>query len=113
MTEMQNEGPQQEVEVSAGDKKVKIRGSDILTSIIGMFMFAGLVLFAYVLYDHKLDAKENGVALATAIDNMTVASVKLVEAQRETTCLLSLPQERREREFVSENSLCKRLAKVK
>lgn len=63
-----------------------------------------LFLMGYVLWEHKKDTKDLRVEL--------LASVKeLVAAQRETTCLLALPQEKREAEFTSTNGICKRLSR--
>lgn len=88
----------QELEVAAGDKKIKLRGSDLLTSVIGMVMCTGLGLFGYVLWDHKTDAKEVGGALASAINQMTQAQREMIQAQREQNCLISLPPDRREQQ---------------
>ena len=89
---------QEELEVSAGDKKIKIRGSDLLTSVIGMVMCTGLGLFGYVLWEHKTDARETAAILSAAINQMTTAQREMTQAQREQNCLIALPQDKRERQ---------------
>jgi len=36
----------------------------------------------------------------------------LSQAQRELTCIISLPQEEREREYLSQNSFCKQMGRM-
>ena len=47
----------QELEIGAGDKKFKLRGSDLLTSVIGMIVCSGLVLLGYVLLESNNERK--------------------------------------------------------
>jgi hypothetical protein len=71
---------QQSLEIGSGDKKLKLTGSDLLASLIGMIVCAGLALNLYVLLEHKTDAKE---AIETARSN--------AEALRELSCLIMFP----------------------
>lgn len=87
------DGSNEEVELAVGDKKLKVRGSDILTSVIGMFMFAGLVLLGYTLWEHKTDAKEGTAAVVSAVKEMSAAQLKMIAAQREQNCLIAMPQD--------------------
>lgn len=96
-----------------------------ITSPIGSVSFKGkktaefiaviclclLFLLAYVLYEHKLDAKAENMNLTSVIKELAVAQREGNQILREQVCLLSLSQEKREREFASENGLCKRLAR--
>ena len=97
----------QEVEIAAGDKKLKLRGSDLLTSVIGMIVCSGLALLGYVLWDHKSDAKESSGTVVTAIKEMTQAAKDGVQAQRVMNCLISTDQKDREAKL----PMCERLAK--
>ena len=97
----------QELEIGAGDKKFKLRGSDLLTSVIGMIVCSGLVLVGYVLYEHKSDAKDHGSAVVQAMKEMTNAAKEGVQAQRVMNCLISTDQKDRQ----SQLQTCERLAR--
>ena len=101
------ERPDEEVEFSAGDKKFKLRGSDLLTSVIGMIVCSGLVLLGYVLHEHRNDAKDHGQAVVQAIKEMTVVSKENVVAQRTMNCILVTDQKDRAQAL----STCERLAR--
>ena len=55
--------------------------------------------------------KELSKALREQTQIMAVTSNEQVKAQRLTSCLISLPQDRREREFSSESSFCQRVSR--
>ena len=97
----------QELELSAGDKRIKIRGSDIIT-LIGVAVMA---ITVYMLFEHKKDAKDATTGMIAAVKEMTATNIRMVEAQREMNCLIALPQERREREFTASDSFCKRISR--
>ena len=97
----------QELEIGAGDKKLKLRGSDLLTSVIGMIVCSGLVLLGYVLYEHKTDAKGRDGEMITVVKEMTSIAREGVQAQREMNCLIALPQEFREKQ----TEFCKRMSR--
>ena len=99
---MPENGPQ-DLEVSHGQSKVRIRGSDWLS----LFGVAVGVLVLYMLFEHKTDAQAGGKDLVMVVREMTAAQMKGVEAQREMNCLISLPQERREKEA----DFCKRISR--
>lgn len=88
----------QELEVSSGNKKLRLRGSDILTAIIGIIVSSGLTLVGYIVIEHKADTHTMEVSLQTAIQELTSATKEQVRAQREMNCLISLPQDRREQQ---------------
>ena len=105
MPELAND--QNELEIDAGDKKFKLRGSDLLTSVIGMIVCSGLVLLGYILHEHRGDAKEHGQAVVQAIKEMTVVSKENVVAQRTMNCILVTDQKDRAQAL----STCERLAR--
>jgi len=97
----------QEVEIAAGDKKLRLRGSDLLTSVIGMIVCSGLLLLWFVLSDHRTDAKESTAALVATLKEMTVIQKENVTANRVMNCLIATEQKDREAKL----STCERLAK--
>ena len=97
----------QELEVGVGDKKLKLRGSDLLTSVIGMIVCSGLVLLGYVLLDHKTDAKDQGSAFVSVVREMNATAKESLTAQRVMNCLISTEQKDRP----SQLAMCERLAK--
>ena len=99
--------PVEELEVGEGDKKIRLRGSDLLTSVIGMIMCSGLVLLGYVLYEHRADSKEGTSALVLTLKEMTAIQKENVTANRVMNCLIATEQKDREAKL----STCERLAK--
>ena len=97
----------EEVEVSAGDKKLKLRGSDLLTSVIGMIVCSGIVLLGYILFEHKTDARDQGSAFVSVIKEINVTAKDSLVAQRVMNCLLASDQKDREAKL----PVCERLAK--
>ncbi|TAK45273.1 MAG: hypothetical protein EPO27_10675 [Betaproteobacteria bacterium] len=69
-----------------------------------------LFLLAYVFWEHKGDALRGQDQLAQAIKDLSQTNIKMVEAQREMNCLIAMPADRREAEYQSPYSICKRLA---
>lgn len=97
----------EELEVSAGDKKLRLRGSDLLTSVIGMIVCSGLAVLGYMLVAHKDDTRGHGDALISTLKEVAASTKDGAVAQREMNCLISLPQEQREKSI----DICKRLAR--
>ena|SRR3990167_469341 len=98
---------QQEVTVESGDKKLRLRGSDLLTSVIGMIMCSGLVLLGYVMYEHKDDSRQSTAALVSTLKEMTSIQKENVVANRVMNCLIATEQKDRELKLPT----CERLAK--
>jgi len=93
------EQQQEEVEATApGGFKVRVRGYDIIVVIATVIM----TMVAYMVYEHKIEAHASSSNIANAMRD-------LASAQREMACIISLPQERREQEFISPNGFCKRI----
>ncbi len=81
------------------------------SEFIAILCLCLLFLMAYVLYEHKLDAKADNISLSAVVKDLALAQREGNQILREQVCLLSLSQEKREREFATENSLCKRLSR--
>lgn len=82
-----------------------------MSEFIAILCLCLLFLLSYVLWEHKAEAKTDSTNLAEVIKGMTVAQQSMVQAQREQNCLLSLPPEKREREYFSPNSFCKQISR--
>ena len=107
-----------EFEVASGDKRIKIRGSDTLTAVIGILTLAGLVWIGTFLHAHAESSKLASAASAqattdaaavmlAAVREWTAASKESVYEQRVMNCIIALPQEKREREA----DFCKRVVR--
>lgn len=118
-----------ELEASVGDKKIKIRGSDILTTVIGMILAAGLTALLLITLDARAQAASRDATTAAMLektqDKVAVAMeksqkgvadaiLKLADEQRRSTeatkegnCLLALPQDKR----VNSAEICKRTSR--
>lgn len=98
-----------EVELKTGMGSVAYKGKQI-AEIIAIACLALLFLLTYVLWEHKEDAKSMRDAFSSGFKEMTSAMREQNRISREQVCLLSLSPEKREREFMSDGSFCKRLA---
>mgnify|MGYP001616640668 CR=1 FL=1 len=93
----------QEVELAARQGKIKVRGSDVLTTL----GIAIVTLFGYMVWEHKEDAKVTQTAFVGAIKEMTLAQREMTTAQRVQNCLLATTQNEREAKL----PLCERIAR--
>jgi hypothetical protein len=95
-----------QVETPVGKLAAKgIRISDILT-IIG----TGISAFVLgVMLAHVADAKESWSQVTLAMSEHTKAIRAQTRAQNLTTCIMSVPMDRREKEFTDPNSFCRRV----
>lgn len=100
---MANGDSTQEIELGAGDKKLRIRGSDFLT-LVGV---AVGVLMVYMLVEHKGEARDASKQFEGVVKEMVMAQREMVQEQRVQNCLIAYSQEQRERNV----EFCKRLAR--
>ena len=100
---MPNDTVAQEVELDAKQGKIRVRGSDVLTT----FGIAAVVLVGYMVWEHKEDSKTTQTAFIGDVREMTAAQRDSVQAQREMNCIISLPQEQRQRDI----EFCKRVVR--
>ena len=82
-----------------------------VSEIIAILSTIGVVLMAYMLHVHGVQSEKTDTAIAISIKELAKAQQDLVSAQREQTCILVLPQDKREQEFHSQFGLCKRLTR--
>ncbi len=85
-------------------------GSARGSNTVALLTLLGVTALGYADYSHSQASKEASMSLVAAIREMTAAQVRMVAVQREMSCLLSLPMERREREYFSPNSFCKSIS---
>lgn len=91
----------EEIEASVGDKKLRIRGSDVL----GLINMLALGIALYGGYDHVQAGKEGQRAIADAIKETNKTNVQLVRAMQESNCLSRLTAEQKKR--FEEIAFCK------
>ena len=102
------EDRQEEIELDLEHKTIKARGSDILTTIFGTAILAGVTLLVYGGYMHTADAAKESQAIVAAIKEATKKQEEMVNAQRETNCLARLdPKNRKE----SDVEFCRQLGR--
>jgi len=82
-----------------------------MAEFISILSMCGLILLAYILWQHKEDSKAMQTVFASGFKDMHSAQKEQNRILREQVCLLSLPETKREREFLTDNSLCKRISR--
>ena len=96
-----------EFELQAGDKKIRVRGGDI----ISMANLVTLTLLIYGGWLHTVEAKDDMKATTAAIKEQTVkqwqAQMQTVNALREANCLNRLTQ--KQKESTAEIAFCRQL----
>ena len=100
---MPDQTAQSEVELDAKAGKIKVRGSDVLTT----FGIAIVCLVGYMVWEHKEDAKASQSLFVSAVKEMTVAQREGVQAQRVMNCLIATEQKDRESRLLT----CERIAR--
>lgn len=83
----------------------------LMAELIAVACLVLLFLLGYIMWEHKEDAKGMKDAFATGFRDMASAQREQNAIQREQLCLLSLPEAKREREFLNDGSFCKRLSR--
>lgn len=90
--------------------KLKITGQTVLI-LLCLVSAAAAGFGVYLQFAREASARDRETSLVKALERLGEGQERMVQAQREQNCLIALPQARREREFTSENSLCKRLSR--
>ena len=129
---MSNGDDSSSVEVKTGFGSVALNSKKMAETILVMMAIA-FGIGAFVLWTHATDSKAEQVELKQFLSTMADNNQKALreaadanqrviqslvevqkqanEVQRETNCLISLPQEERRKEFLGENSFCKRMSR--
>lgn len=95
----------QEIEIAAGDKRIKVRGTDILPALCLM----STLLLCYAFYVHGTETKESNGLIASAMKEMAVAQREGNATQRETNCIVAYKGTTAQAGEVME--FCKRIAR--
>lgn len=82
-----------------------------MAEFIAVLAIFGVFLLGYVTWEHKEDAKGMKDAFVVGFKDMASAQREQNAIQREQLCLLSLPEHRRQQEFLNDTSFCKRLSR--
>ena len=93
----------QEVELDAKQGKIKVRGSDVLTTL-GISI---VILVGYMVWEHKEESRTVQQTFVTAVREMTQSHQQGVKEQRVMNCLLATEQKDREARL----STCERIAR--
>lgn len=97
--------PQEELDADIAGQKLKIKTAS-LNTIATVATLVVVCLIAYVLFEHRMDAKAGGLAMTDAVLNMVKAQQDTTRAHRETNCLMGIPEAQRE----SKADWCKRIS---
>lgn len=108
---MAEQEPSQDIEIS-NPVLGKLAAKGVRTSdIIGLLTFCCVVGVGFVgwqistaLGAHKIETAQSNAALVGAIKD-------LAGSQKLMTCIIAQSQDKREREFTQENSLCRQLSR--
>lgn len=100
----------QELEVDYANKRLKLRGNDLIQTVTAIIVIAMMAVFGYILYEHMQDSAKRDDRFITAIVTQTATAERSGATLREMVCLLSLPQDQRSSELSGVSTLCKRLA---
>lgn len=91
----------------------KLAAKGIRISDIGMIIGVGAIAYLIAIsLAHKADAKESWNQVTAALAEHSMAIRAQTRAQHLQTCIMSLPMERRQREFVDPNSSCRRMVEL-
>jgi len=104
-----------------------------MAEFISILLALAVGIMGYIVWDHSQDSRQAAIEFRAFLSDMSKANQQalqsvananrdavnqLVDAQRENVrvqremnCLISLPQEERRKEFMGENSFCKRISR--
>ena len=98
---------EQELEINAAEKKLRLRGSDLLTSVIGMIVCAGITGLGFMVNNHEKNGHEQDVNLVQAMKDIATATRESNQTQRVMNCLLTIDQKDRP----SQLAACERMSR--
>ena len=70
-----------------------------------------LAVLATLYWTHEKTSERQTNEFIVALRELSEVGREQARSQRMTSCLLSLPQEKREREFASESSFCRQISR--
>jgi len=90
-------------DTALGKFKVTSPNMNMLFTVL---TFVAALWAVWLVMEQRAEAKAREDKLASAITEMAMA-------QREMNCLTAMPQDKREREYNSQNSFCKQMARLR
>lgn len=77
--------------------------------LIATLSLAALLILGYVLWGHTQDSVQDRHERIKYVEMLAIGLNNMAKAQREMACIISLPPERREAEYKTPDSFCKRI----
>lgn len=81
-----------------------------ISDMIGLLTLCGVIAIGFLGWITLDAVGKQAVSSERSNDAIASAIKQSAVAQRMTTCIISLPQERREQEFTQPNSFCQRMS---
>lgn len=81
------------------------------SEFIAILSLLVLFLIGYAMWEQREDSRIMNLTFASGFKDISKSQREQNQILREQVCLLSLPEAKREREFMSDNSLCKRISR--
>lgn len=89
---------------------IAISGASLtLNTLLTVVIFGMILALSVWVWKHKDDMENGRSATNSILQHHEETQVKMIQAIRENTCILSKNQEDREKEFNSPNGICKRM----
>ena len=83
-----------------------------VSDMIGLLTFCGVLGLGFLGWQTMEAVGSHKKETATSNENIAISIKQSAAAQRLMTCIISLPQERREQEFTQANSFCQRMSSL-
>lgn len=111
--ERQEEQFSEGMEVSADTPIGKLAAKGVrVGEVIGLITLLGVCLITFFTWQMTQTLDKHNVAAALSESKLSVAIQSTAIAQRMQTCILSVPQERREQEYMSTNGFCRQMSQL-
>lgn len=105
-----NESDSVEVQTPVG--KLRAFGATVICSLLGFGICVGMTLLWTTSERHEAATTQTMANVAVSLNELAKAQRQQNEVIRKQTCLLSLPLDKREREFFADNGVCNALSRM-
>lgn len=99
-----------ELSVSAGGASASVK-SKRAAEFITVALLCLFCVLVYAFWLHREDSLANHKAQSEQFREMSAINKSMVEALREQTCLISIPESERKAEYAAPYGFCKRMAR--
>ena len=96
-----------DVNLEFGGQKVAFRNVKSLNTLATVATLVVVILIGYVIFEHKTDARAEGVALANRDAQLSQAIREMASSNRVLACLMATKQDDREAKLAQ----CERIAR--